>query len=120
MRASVLCSPVEVVSALVTYTDWWQPGTASIIQVGAARRSTGHSDGMPASLLSGLDVRDQLCRRMEHLEARDRRLLFLWYVAQRSVDEIAGDLRISRRQCFRRRAATIRKLVELGDPRWAA
>jgi DNA-directed RNA polymerase specialized sigma subunit len=46
---------------------------------------------------------------------RDRKLLLLWYVKQLAVEDIARALRISRRQCFRRRAHAIRKIVELGD-----
>ena len=46
----------------------------------------------------------------------DRRLLWLWYLRQLPVHEIAQDLRIGRRQCFRRRASAIQRIVELGDP----
>ena len=43
---------------------------------------------------------------------RDRRLLYLWYLRQLPAHEIARELRISRRQCFRRRATAIRAIVE--------
>jgi DNA-directed RNA polymerase specialized sigma subunit len=110
----------RVVRALLTYTDWWQPVTASIYQVGAARRSSSHSDGMRAGLLSTLDLRTELCIRMSQLPERDRRLLFLWYVEQLTVEEIAKDIRISRRQCFRRRSQAIREIVKLGEAEQAA
>ncbi len=57
---------------------------------------------------------------MRSLEDRDRRLLFLWYVRQLPVTEIAGALRISRRHCFRLRSQAIRRLVEFGDSDRAA
>ena len=110
----------RVVRALLTYTDWWQPVTASVYQVGAARRSSSHSDGIPAGLLSSLDLRTELCVRMSQLSDRDRRLLFLWYVEQLTVEEIAKDLHISRRQCFRRRAHAIREIVRSGEADQAA
>jgi hypothetical protein len=109
-------TPNDVIRGLVTYTDWWQPSTSSVFQVGSARRMQGYTDGIPLGLLGSLDERAELCRRMQHVAARDRLLLFLWYVRQLPVDEIAPLVKISRRQCFRRRAAAIRAIVKLGDP----
>jgi hypothetical protein len=109
-------STAEVIRGLVRYTDWWQPSTTSVLQVGPARRAQGYSDGIPPGLLGSLDGRAELCRRMQHIAPRDRLLLFLWYVRQLPVDEIAPIVKISRRQCFRRRAAAIRAIVKLGEP----
>jgi DNA-directed RNA polymerase specialized sigma subunit len=111
----VLSSPNRVVWALLTYTDWWQPSSASIYAVGAARRDRSAGDGMRAGLLETLSERDELCRRMAQLDEKDRRLLYLWYLKQLPAHEIARELQIGRRQCFRRRAAAIRTIVELGE-----
>lgn len=116
----MLDSPKQVVWCLLTYTDWWQPSTTSVLQVGPARRRSHLPDGIPSGLLDTLDVRAELCRRVAHLEDRDRELLFLWYVRQLAAQDIAKALRISRRQCFRRRASSIRRIVELGEPQAAA
>lgn len=109
-----------MIFGLITYTDWWQPITASMIQVGPARRARGFSDGIPPGLLGTLDKRSELCRRMQHVPERDRLLLFLWYVRQLPVEDIARAVGISRRQCFRRRAEAIRTIVKLGEPEEAA
>jgi DNA-directed RNA polymerase specialized sigma24 family protein len=117
----VLRTPDAVIRALLTYTDWWQPTTASVMQVGAMRRSgKGFADGLPAGLISTIDVRAELCRRMSLLNDRERTLLFLWYVRQLAVSDIAKAIGTSRRHCFRVRASAIRKLVELGEPDRAA
>lgn len=113
-------SPAEVARGLLTYTDWWQPATSSVIQVGPARRRMATTDGLPSGLLDHLDEREELRRRMQHVTAVDREVLFLWYVRQLAAGDIARELRISRRQCFRRRASAIRKIVELGEPNRAA
>lgn len=113
-----LRTPEHVVRCLVTYTDWWQPDTTSVLQIGASR-SQDH-EGFRQGLIDTLDERSEICRRMERLTDRDRHLLFLWYVEQRPTDEIARALRISRRQCFRRKARAIRTLVQLGEPDQAA
>ncbi|HEY7755422.1 MAG TPA: sigma factor-like helix-turn-helix DNA-binding protein [Actinomycetota bacterium] len=115
MTAS-LASPTAVVRGLITYTDWWQPSTGSVIPVGAARRDRGATDGLAPGLLDTLDDRAELSRRMRSMDDRDRQLLFLWYVQQLTVAEIAAELRVSRRHCFRLRGDAIRRLVELGDP----
>lgn len=111
----MLSSPKQVVWALITYTDWWQPNTQSVYRIGARRESLT-SDGIPGGLLDTLSERDELCRRMQQVRESDRRLLWLWYLRQLPVHEIARDLGIGRRQCFRRRASAIRRIVELGDP----
>lgn len=115
----MLSSPEQVVWALITYTDWWQPSTASVYRVGN-RRETFAADGIRAGLLDTLSERDELCRRMRFVIEQDRHLLYLWYLRQLPAHEIARELRISRRQCFRRRAAVIRRIVDLGDPSFGA
>jgi DNA-directed RNA polymerase specialized sigma24 family protein len=116
----VLESPGNVIFALLRYTDWWQPSTSSILQVGAARRARDLTDGLPTALLSTLDERSELARRMQLLEPDDRTVLFLWYVRQLSAMDIAREVKVSRRQVFRRRARAVRRIVELGEPREAA
>jgi hypothetical protein len=111
----VLSSPRQVIWALITYTDWWQPNTASVYRIGA-RRETFASDGIRAGLLDTLSEREELCRRMLQIRESDRRLLCLWYLRQLPVHEIAQELQIGRRQCFRRRASAINRIVELGAP----
>jgi hypothetical protein len=111
----------EVVRALLTFTDWWQPTTSSVMQVGAMRRSgRGFGDGIRPGLISTIDIRSELSRRMNRLDERDRTVLFLWYVRQFAVADIARSIGASRRHCFRLRASAIRKLVELGEPDQAA
>jgi DNA-directed RNA polymerase specialized sigma subunit len=111
----VLSTPDRVVWALLTYTDWWQPVTSSIYKVGG-RRGGAATDGIRDGLLDTLSERTELCRRMQMIDERDRRLLHLWYVRQLPATEIARELSISRRQCFRRRAAAVRTIAELGEP----
>jgi DNA-directed RNA polymerase specialized sigma24 family protein len=115
----VLESPAEVIRCLITYTDWWQPATSSIYQVGAAGRDRNLPEGFRPGLLDHLSERAELVRRMKVIQERDRSLLVLWYLEQLPVEDIAKRLRISRRQCFRRRANAIRVLAE-GDSSAAA
>jgi DNA-directed RNA polymerase specialized sigma24 family protein len=113
-----LQTPERVIRCLVTYTDWWQPETTSVLQVSASRSQ--NNEGFRPGLIDTLDERAEICRRMDHLKDHDRHLLFLWYVEQRPTEEIARALGISRRQCFRRKSRAIRTLVHLGEPDQAA
>ena len=115
-----LDSPDGVIRCLLTYTDWWQPSTGSIIQVAAARRQSEAAQGFRSGLLETMDERSELTRRAQLLGERDRRILVLWYVGQLPAEEIARSVGISRRQCFRLRAAAIQKIVKLGEPEQAA
>jgi hypothetical protein len=116
----MLDAPAKVVWALLTYTDWWQPTSSSVLQVGGMRRrGSGFTDGIPTGLISTLHIREELRRRMACLDERDRTVLVLWYVRQLAVSDIAKGLRVSRRHCFRIRAMAVRKLVELGEPQQA-
>jgi DNA-directed RNA polymerase specialized sigma subunit len=116
----VLDTVERVIWCLLSYTDWWQPQTSSVYNVGGAGRDRRLSDGIRPGLLDHLDERSELCRRMQELPGQDREVLILWYVRDLSAPEIAGELGISRRQCFRRRASAIRRIVELGQPDQAA
>jgi DNA-directed RNA polymerase specialized sigma24 family protein len=102
----------QVIRCLLTYTDWWQPNTTSVYYVGGPGRDRMFAEGIRPGLLEHLDERSELCQRMQRLTDRDRRLLFLWYLEQRSVDEIAKELKISRRQCFRRRREAIQTIIQ--------
>ena len=112
----MLTSTGDVIRSLVTYTDWWQPSSTSLLQIGAARRSTDIPEGFRAGLLENLPDRIELSRRMRRVSDRDRRLLFLWYVQQLEVADIAKEVGLSRRQCFRRRARAIRALLDEAAP----
>jgi DNA-directed RNA polymerase specialized sigma24 family protein len=107
----MLSSREEVIGSLIRYTDWWQPATSSVLQVGWARRGNNLSDGIRQGLLDTLDERAELCRRMRRMDDVDRRILFLWYVKQMPAQDISKQVGISRRQCFRRRARAIRILL---------
>lgn len=111
---SILASPRDVVRCLITYSDWWQPATSSILQVGSARRGGDRTDGMRAGVLETLDERSELRRRIDRLQERERTLLFLWYVTELPVGEIARTVGVSRRHCFRVRSQAIDKVVEMG------
>ena len=116
MLARFACTD-DVIRGLVRYTDWWQPVTSSLYRIAGKRAASG--DGIAPGLVETLDERTELCRRMATLPERDRRLLFLWYVKQDDVLDIARALHISRRHCFRIRANAIRALTD-DDPERAA
>ena len=105
----------DVIRALVTLTDWWQPHTTSILQIGAARRASGYGDGIRDGLFDTIGERSELARRIRTLTERDRLILFLWYVKELPAHEVAREVKISRRQCFRRRSAALRALVDRED-----
>lgn len=113
-QVRLLTSDAEVLRALLTYTDWWQPSTSSLIQVGFANRGTRLSDGLREGLLDTLDERTELRRRVAMLPETDQLVLFLWYVPQLRVEEIARELRISPRHCHRVRARAVKRIVKIG------
>jgi DNA-directed RNA polymerase specialized sigma subunit len=116
----MLHSPREVIRSLTTYNDWCQPATASVIAVGTARRTRTQHDGLHPNLVDTMDERNELCRRFRLLPERDRLVLILWYLRERSADEIARELDISRRHCFRLRANAVRRIVRIGADEAAA
>ncbi len=118
--SDLLASEGGVVRGLLRYTDWWQPSTSSVIEVGHSRRTrTGH-DGLHPGLVDSLDERAELRRRFLLLPERDRLVLILWYMRELSAAEIARELGVSRRQCFRLRGSALRRIVQLGETEAAA
>ncbi len=118
--SDLLASEGGVVRGLLRYTDWWQPSTSSVIEVGHSRRTRNGHDGLHPGLVDSLDERSELRRRFLLLPERDRLVLILWYLRELAVGEIAQELGVSRRQCFRLRGSAIRRVVQLGDPQAAA
>jgi DNA-directed RNA polymerase specialized sigma24 family protein len=116
---AALSTSAGVIRCLVTYSDWWQPRSASILKTGRVRRIRDGRDVFATGLVETLDERMELCRRMLQLTEADRYLLYLWYVKQLPVDDIARATGISRRQCFRRRAGAIDQLVEAPEKKSA-
>ncbi|MGH2784125.1 MAG: helix-turn-helix domain-containing protein [Actinomycetota bacterium] len=110
----LLGSSTDVIRCLTTYTDWWQPASGSVLLVGGARRASGVGDGLHPGVIETLDERTELGRRVTMLKDRDRRILFLWYVAQASVSDVARALGVSQRQCHRIRARAVQRIVDLG------
>lgn len=110
----MLSSTSDVIRCLVTYTDWWQPASGSVLLVGAARRSSAIGGGLHPGVIDTLEERAELCRRLLRLEDRDRRVLFLWYVAQMSVSDVARAIGVSQRQAHRLRARVVQRIVEIG------
>lgn len=116
----MLETPYDVIRCLITYPDWYQPPTSSVLQVGGARLNKNYGDGLNPGLIETFEERWELCSRMAQLSDRDRRLLFLWYVRQLHVDDISDEIGVSRRHCFRLRVEAIRKISELGRDDQAA
>jgi DNA-directed RNA polymerase specialized sigma subunit len=94
------------------YPDWYQPPTSSVMKVGAARLDKNIGDGLNPGLIETLEERTELCRRMARVSERERLVLFLWYVKQLHVDDVADTLELSRRQCYRLKAKAIRAVVD--------
>ena len=108
-----------VARSLSTFPDCLQPSTGSVLKFSGIKRKD-RGDGLRFEVVEFLDLRTELARRMATLEEDDRELLFMWYVRQLHVDDIARELGISRRQCFRRRVGALRNVVDAGDPEVAA
>lgn len=112
--SSLLTSSREVIRCLTTYSDWCQPASSSVLKVGAARRLKGSGDGLHPNVIETLDERTELCRRAWLLPDREKRVLFLWYVAHATPAEIARAIGLSQRQCHRIRGRAVRRIVDLG------
>ena len=116
----MLDSTRDVIRCLVTYPDWWQPSSASILLVGSARRDKNLRDGLNPGVVETIEERAELARRMQLISELDRQLLLLWYVKQLHVDDVSKVLGISRRQCFRRKAKSIKSIIDQGKAEAAA
>lgn len=116
----MLADRYEIIRCLITYNDCWQPSTGSVMVVGAAKADKTIGDGLNPGVVETLEERIELCRRMERLSERERLVLFLWYVRQLHIDDIADEIGVSRRQCFRVKSRALRLLDSAEDERPAA
>jgi DNA-directed RNA polymerase specialized sigma24 family protein len=111
-QESLFATPEGVAYALKRYRDVFDPKTTSMIQVSgdAFDPSRGpFSNGF----IFRLEEREELRRRMvERVKARERRLLFLWYVADLPPSRVARTLGISRIHAYRLRKEALRALSD--------
>lgn len=110
----ILSTTHGVARSLSTFPDFMQPSTGSVVKFSGVRRKD-HGDGLRYEVVEFIDLRTELARRVSFLDARDRELLFMWYVRQLHVDDIATELGISRRQCFRRRVSALRAVADVDE-----
>lgn len=78
-----------------------------------AQRRSGR-DPFTGSLAARLDDRSELAAAFQVLHERERLLLYLWYIEDRPVEEIAARLGVSRGHCYRLRASALAALTS--DP----
>ena len=108
----MFATPEGVAYVLKRYRDVFDPKTSSVIQAsqGAFDPSLGPFRN---GFIARLDEREELRRRMaERIEDRERRLLFLWYVADLPPAGVARTLGISRMHAYRLRKGALSALCD--------
>ena len=100
----------DVIHALVRYEDVFDPKSSSIL---IANGGHGGFDREPfrGNLLTRLEERAELRRRLARLGDRERELLYLWYVASWPAVKIARRLGISRVHCYRLRKRALDQMT---------
>lgn len=108
----------DLIRCLVTFADWWQPTTTSVLSMRSVPTPRDPSrDPFQPGLLDRIEERAELHRRLAHLEPRDREILFHFYVSSLPASEVAERTGLSIRQCFRRRNRALDELLAVGqDP----
>lgn len=92
----------EVVRALKSYRDHYDPKSKSILLV-SSRTTDVDADPFRRGFLDTLEARAELLRRLASLDERERAVLLLWYVSDLPVREICEKLSLSRSHCYRLR-----------------
>jgi hypothetical protein len=111
-------TPESVAHALKRYRDVFDPKTTSVILVLSRSGFEAPREPFRNGFVDKLDEREELRRRMvERLCQRERRLLYLWYVADLPPSRVARSLGISRMHCYRLRKEA---LLALSDEEPAA
>jgi hypothetical protein len=97
-NTSLFGTPEGVAYVLKRYRDVFDPKTTSLLEV--SNDVFDPSKGpFRHGFISRLDEREELRRRMvERIKARERRLLFLWYVADLPLSGVARSLESLNRQ----------------------
>lgn len=101
-------------AALKRYRDVFDPTTTSVILVSSNQFDP--TRGVFRGLEGRLEEREELRRRMlERIAPRERKLLFLWYVADLRPAGVARALGISRMHCYRLRKVALDALSDLDE-----
>jgi DNA-directed RNA polymerase specialized sigma24 family protein len=103
----------DVIHALVRYEDVFDPKSGSLL-VARSGGDTFADEPFRGDLLTRIEERAELRRRLGALDARERELLCLWYVASWPVVRIARQIGVSRVHCYRLRNRALREMTR--DP----
>ena len=111
-QTSLFATPEGVAYALKRYRDVFDAKTTSVIVV--SHDAFDPSQGpFRNGLIHRLEERDELRRRMsERIAERERKLLFLWYVADLRPAGVAQSLGISRMHAYRLRKNALSALCD--------
>lgn len=101
----------HIVRALGRLEEGQGPNTTSLVAADRLQRDPS-ADPFYPGFLSGLERREELIRLLRGLDERSQRLLFLWFVGERPVTEIAAALGISRVHCYRLRDKALDQMIE--------
>lgn len=101
----------DLIRCLVSYTDWWQPATTSLVAAPPKRRGPRSPSTFRTGFVDHLDDRRELEWRLSFLDDEDRKLLYLFYVAYLPIERIAEQMGVTPRTCYRRRTRAIERLI---------
>jgi DNA-directed RNA polymerase specialized sigma24 family protein len=103
----------DVIHALIRYEDVFDPRSGSLL-IARSGGDTFADEPFRGDLLTRIEERAELRRRLGALDARERELLCLWYVASWPVVRIARQIGVSRVHCYRLRNRALREMTR--DP----
>ena len=104
----------EVINTLKTLNDYYCLKSNFIIYPKSNKSCNRDREPFRPGFLCGIEIREELIKRLDKLSKKERTTLLLYYTFYKSIGYIAEKLCISCRHCYRIRKKAIEGIINFG------
>ena len=110
----MLSTPEKVISGLKTLNDCYCLKSKSIVCASHDSPDSKYREPFYRGFLSEADKRFELVKRLNKLDDREKTILLLFYAFSMPVDNIAKEVGVSWRHCYRIKKKAIESIIDMG------
>ena len=101
----------EVIITLKSLNDYYYLKSNFIICPKLGKFNTKGREPFSSGFLESIEIRNELLRRLNKLEEREKNILLLFYTFGKPIDYIEQELHLSSRQCYRIKKKALEKII---------
>lgn len=105
----------EIVNILITLNDYYSISSNYLINCKKSNKQIRDKEPFYNGFLSEIEKREEVVKRLNLLESREREVLLLYYTFGKEMNYIANHFNLSIRQCYRIKKQALYNLLNIDD-----